>query len=129
MIAFFPIGAFLIAYILGEYGGHYIMTAFLLGAGFLYIRKGINKRDALRVWLGATIFIYTIIIKIMDVLGEYIDGKFMVGLFVFMFGALFFGVVVYIRSKWTVSTPNESITPEEQKTDIINDVNMDSTNP
>ena len=129
MIAFFPIGAFLIAYILGEYGGHYIMTAFLLGAGFLYIRKGINKRDALRVWLGATIFIYTIIIKIMDVLGEYIDGKFMVGLFVFMFGALFFGVVVYIRSKWTVSTPIESITPEEQKTDIINDVNMDSTNP
>lgn len=125
LIAFFPIGAFLIAYILGEYGGHYIMTAFLLGVGFLYIRKGINKRDSLRVWLGSTIFIYTIIIKLMDLLGEYIDGKFTVGLFTFIFGALFLGVVVYIRSKWTVSNSmTQNITVFESKNDIIDDTNI-----
>ena len=101
------------------------MTAFLLGAGFLYIRKGINKRDALRVWLGATIFIYTIIIKIMDVLGEYIDGKFMVGLFAFIFGALFLGVVVYIRSKWTVSNAiTQNNTVIESKNDVLDDTNI-----
>jgi hypothetical protein len=128
LIAFFPLGAFIIAYIFGEYGGHYMMTVFLLGAGFLYVQKGIKKKDALRVGLGAMIFVYTIVIKVMDVLGEYIEGKFGVGLVLFMVGALFLGVVIYIRSKWTASSPMRSITSSEQKTDVINDVNMDSSN-
>jgi len=105
MIAFFPLGAFFIAYIMGEYGGHYIMTLFLLGAGFLYVRKGIDKKDALRVGLGATVFISTFIIKILDILHEIIDSQFMGGLFAFFFGAFIIGVVVYIRSQWTVSNP------------------------
>lgn len=128
LITFFPLGAFFIAYILGEYGGHYIMTAFLLGAGFLYVRKGINIKDALRVGLGATIFVYTIVIKVMDIFGEYIDSKFAVGFILFMFGALFLGVVVYIRNQWVVSSPVEASITSEQKTDAINDVNLDNTN-
>jgi len=127
MIAFFPLGAFIIAYILGEYGGHYIMTLYLLGAGFLYVQKGIDKKDSLRVGLGAIVFIYTLIIKIMDIIGEYIDGQFMSGLMVFIFGAMFLGVVVYLRSKWTVSNPvSETNNVIETKNDVIDDSNMNA---
>jgi hypothetical protein len=111
MIALFPLAAFLVTYIIGEYGGHHIMTVFLLGLGFLYVRKGIDKKDSIRVVLGAMIFVYTLIIKVTDMWEEYLfDGRTMTGLTIVLYGALVLGVVVYIRSQWNVTGPSEGST-------------------
>ena len=132
LIALFPLGAFIIAYVFGEYGGHYMMTLFLLGAGFLYVQKGIKKKDSLRLALGATVFVLTLIIKITDMSSDAIyeqimegNGKFVMGFFTFFYGLIFLGAVVYMRSRWTVSnviTQNNTVI--ESKNDVIDDTNI-----
>lgn len=114
MIALFPLLAFIISYILGEYGGHYIMTAFLLGLGYLYVRKGIEKKDSMRVALGGIVFVYTFILKFNDILGEELyEEKIGVGSSLILYGAVFLGVIIYIRSQWTVTEPSDtSSTPK-----------------
>ena len=108
LIALFPVLAFIVAYILGEYGGHYIITLFLLGLGFLYVQKGIEKKDAIRVGLGAVVFVYTLIIKLTDMFDEELfDGKVMIGLTIMIYGAIFLGVIIYIRSQWNATGPSE----------------------
>jgi hypothetical protein len=132
LIAFFPLGAFIIAYIFGEYGGHYMMTVFLLGAGFLYVQKGIKKKDSLRLVLGATVFVLTLIIKITDMSSDAIseqlmegNGKFVMGFFTFLYGAIFLGSVVYMRSRWTVSNAiTQNNTVIEPKNDVVDDTNI-----
>lgn len=112
LIAIFPVLAFLVTYIFGEYGGHYIMTAFLLGLGFLYARKGIEKKDGIRVALGVVIFVYTVIIKLTDMWEEYLfDGKTMMGLTIIIYGAIMLGAILYVRSQWNVTgtAPGESM--------------------
>ncbi|GAB5418410.1 MAG: hypothetical protein Crog4KO_14860 [Crocinitomicaceae bacterium] len=110
LIALGPLLAFIVAYIFGEYGGHYIMTLFLLGLGYLYVRKGIEKKDGIRVGLGATIFVYTLIIKLTDVVGEenLFEDRTTTGLTVILYGALFLGAIIYIRSQWMVTNPAEN---------------------
>lgn len=115
MIAFFPLLAFIVAYLLGEYGGHYIMTIFLLGLGFLYVQKGIEQKDSIRLGLGALVFAYALIVKLNDMLDEYLfDGKTMTGFTIIIYGAIFLGIIVYVRSRWTVTgTSINSISNEE----------------
>ena len=134
LIAIFPVAAFLIIYILGEYGGHYLMTFFLLALGYQYIHKGIDKKDSIRIWVGATVFVTTVIIKIMDMLSEVLiegvmeGGKFLPGFLTFTFGALFLGTVVYVRSKWTVTDEgqNELVTNNmNAHADVIDNINTD----
>lgn len=121
MIALFPVLAFIVAYILGEYGGHYIMTLFLLALGFLYVRKGIDKKDSIRVALGAVIFVYTLIIKMTDMWQEDLfDGKTATGLTLIVYGAMFLGAVLYIRSQWNVTGSSEGSRPNSN--DVIDDL-------
>jgi len=116
MIAFFPLLAFIIAYILGEYGGHYIMTLFLLGLGYLYVRKGIDKKDAIRVGLGAVVFVYTLILKFTDMWQEYLfEEKETTGLTIMVYGAMFLGAIIYIRSQWNVTGPSDSSKPSDSE--------------
>ncbi len=110
LIALGPLLGFIVAYVLGEYGGHYVMTLFLLGLGYFYVRKGIDKKDGIRVGLGAIIFIYTLIIKLTDMIGadELFEERTTAGLTVIFYGALFLGAIVYIRSQWTVTGSAET---------------------
>lgn len=110
IIALFPFVIFIVAYILGEYGGHYIVLLSLLGLGYWYVRKGIENKDSIRVGLGATVFVYTLIIKANDLWAEDLyDDKTTTGMSLILFGALFLGSVIYIRSQWNVTGSNDAV--------------------
>ena len=86
------------------------MAILLMGLGFLYVRKGIDQKDSIRVSLGAIIFVYTLIIKVTDMWQEQLfDGKEMTGFTIAIYGALLLGIVVYIRSEWNVTGPAENL--------------------
>ena len=113
-IVSFPILTFVIAYILGEHFGHHVMTLLLLGLGYYYVHKGVEIRDSIRVALGTTIFVSTLILKIADFLPESFlnEGpkKEALGLLMMFFGSIYLGSVLYLRSKWNVTGngyPNE----------------------
>jgi hypothetical protein len=134
LIAIFPIFAFLVAYILGEYGGHYLMTAFLIALGIQFAMKGIDKKDSLRVAVGATVLILTVIIKISDIMQTMVmenimeGSKFLVGFLVFFYGAIILGVVIYIRNQWTVTDESSNIENNnisDKNIDIIDNINLD----
>ncbi len=109
MVITFPLIAFLITYIIGDYGGHYLMTIFLLVLGYKYVKNGIESKDSLLVFLGAVIFVNTLVVKVTDVLKDQLqDSKFLSGLLVFLFGVLFLSVVFYVRSRWTVTDPSKN---------------------
>jgi hypothetical protein len=132
-IAVFPLLAFIVAYILGEYGGHYIMTLFLLGLGFLYVRKGIEKKDSIKVGLGVTIFIYTLIYKIIVAWGEewaedFIQEKNSTGLIIILFGIMFLGAIVYVRSQWNVTgLPSDNSISNDDVLDNLEDASLKDT--
>jgi isoprenylcysteine carboxyl methyltransferase (ICMT) family protein YpbQ len=134
LIAVFPVAAFLIAYIIGEYGGHYLMTIFLLAMGVQFIMKGIDKKDAIRVGIGATVLVTTLIIKITDIFQTMIveqmmeGGKFIVGFLIFFYSAIVLATVVYIRSQWTVTDENAHENSNEfskENTEVIDNINLD----
>lgn len=137
LIAIFPVFAFIITYILGEYGGHYLMTIFLIALGYQLTIKGIEKEDSIRVAIGAIVFVTTLIIKISDIMQTMIienmmeGGKFLVGFLTFFYGAIILGTVVYIRNQWTVTDGNMSIennnTPDKNM-DVIDNINIDTSN-
>lgn len=137
LIAIFPVFAFVIAYILGEYGGHYLMTAFLVALGYQLTMKGIEKKDSIRVAIGATVFVTTVIIKISDIMQTLIlenmmeGGKFLIGFLIFFYGAIILGTVVYIRKQWTVTDGNMTIENNDisdKHMDVIDNVNIDPSN-
>ncbi|MCR9173453.1 MAG: hypothetical protein NXI10_13210 [bacterium] len=120
-IALLPVVGFIITYIIGEYTGHYIMTLLLFGVAYLYVRKGFELRDSLRVALGALTFIYALIIKINDIGQEDLySEKESMGATIMLYGMIFLGVMIYLRSQWQVSGgASESKTTQKESVDIL----------
>lgn len=128
LIALFPVVVFIVAYILGEYTGHYIVTLLLLGIGFLYVRKGIDIKDSIRVALGTVIFIYTLIVKMNDIWSEDLyDSKNSTGLTIIIYGAIFLGAVIYIRSQWLVTGPSNTSKANDNG-DVLDHIDKSQSN-
>ncbi|XOV66623.1 MAG: hypothetical protein ACFHU9_13435 [Fluviicola sp.] len=120
IIALFPLAIFIVSYILGEYGGHYFVFLALLGLGFWYVRQGIEKKDSIRVALGATVFVYTLIFKANDLWAEDMyESKETQGMSLILFGSLLLGAVIYIRSQWNVSGTNDPVQTFKNDSDLL----------
>ena len=130
LIVAFPIVAFLLTYLLGEYGTQYIVFLFALYLGYDFVQKGIEKKDAIRIGLGVVTAVTVFLVKVIDLLRENLQEKIVIGLLVTFIGAMFIAIVYYLRSQWTVTSAELANTASnnfDKNTDIIDNINIDNS--
>jgi hypothetical protein len=105
LIVFYPLGAFLLIYILGDYGTQFIANAFLLYLGYDYLMKGIKQKDVIQLAVAVVCIVVGLFIRLEAVI-EDINEKEIIGLIVMVFGAVVIALAFYMRSKWNVTAPD-----------------------
>lgn len=104
-IVFGPLVAFLLVYIVGDYGTQYLVNCFLLVIGIDYFRKGLLKKDVLQLILANVVILLAVAVRITD-FDDAIQEKVVVGLIVLFFGGLMLFMGMYMRRNWTVTSEN-----------------------
>lgn len=110
-ILFYPIGAYLLLWFVGDYGAQYLINIFLLILGITYLNNGLKAKDSIQLVLASFIIIAAIAIRL-PALEEYLRERAISSLIIMVFGGLFVGLAGYMRSKWNATGPNQPIEPQ-----------------
>ncbi len=111
ILVFAPLAAFILVYVVGEYGTQYLVNAFLLFIGFWYLQKGLEQKDVLKLMLASFGIIGSLAIRLTD-FTEYLDDRIMIGILAIIFGGISVALAWYMRSKWLVTgdvNPSEDL--------------------
>jgi hypothetical protein len=104
LIVFFPLGAFLLVYLVGDYGTQFIVNLFLLYLGYDYLQKGIKQKDVIQLMIAVLCIVVGVFIRL-EAFIEDIDQKEIIGLLIILLGALLVSIALYMRHHWSVTAP------------------------
>lgn len=105
LIVFYPVGAFILIYLVGDYGTQFIVNAFLLYLGYDYLQKGIKQKDVVQLIIAVFCIVIGLFIRL-EAFIEDLDEKEIIGLIIILVGTVFISLALYLRMKWTVTAPD-----------------------
>jgi uncharacterized membrane protein HdeD (DUF308 family) len=107
LIIFYPIGFFSLVLALGDYCAQYIINLFLLFLGITYLKNGLQAKDAIQLIIATLTIIASLTIRL-EAIEEIFRERVISGIVIMIFGAIFAGIALYMRGKWTVTAPDEN---------------------
>jgi hypothetical protein len=117
------LGVFFIASFLGtDLRGDYLVFLYALYLGYDYVTKALKDKNEILVIIGVMIALTPIITKIIELVGSEMNEKIVAGIVMLGIGGIIGGIVVYLRSQWTVTEKVDAFTIDTSngyKSDVI----------
>jgi hypothetical protein len=98
------LGVFFIASFLGnDLRGDYLVFLYAVYLGYDYLTKGLKDKNEIVLMFGVMIALTPVITKIIELVGSEMNEKIVAGIVMLGIGGIIGGIVVYLRSQWTVT--------------------------